>query len=159
MTKRGNTLHASLHHISRHSKKYLTDMNMLFQRMNPHLLFIYGLILLLWPPLGITASVCRILKETSRVFDTLEDIVEHTVLNLHDVKKNLRFWQSRGEVLSTLLNILYILNFEFPFKKKLFLLLYQTHGRLGFFPEMLLIKSIIFHCLGNRCTENILYGF
>ncbi|KAJ8635524.1 hypothetical protein MRB53_009791 [Persea americana] len=42
-------------------------------------------------------SSSQIPKETSRVFDTLEDILEHTLLNLHDVRKSLRFWQSRGE--------------------------------------------------------------
>ncbi|XP_010651562.1 protein DGS1, mitochondrial isoform X2 [Vitis vinifera] len=35
--------------------------------------------------------------EASRVFDVLEDILEHLFLNLHNIQKNLQFWQSRAE--------------------------------------------------------------
>ncbi|XP_057955814.1 protein DGS1, mitochondrial [Malania oleifera] len=35
--------------------------------------------------------------EASRVFDVLEDILENIFMNLHDIQKNLLFWQSRAE--------------------------------------------------------------
>ncbi|GAB2239383.1 hypothetical protein Droror1_Dr00025296 [Drosera rotundifolia] len=38
-----------------------------------------------------------ITKETSRIFDVLEDIPEHLFVNLHNVQKNLLFWQSKAE--------------------------------------------------------------
>ncbi|XP_057459541.1 protein DGS1, mitochondrial-like [Actinidia eriantha] len=36
-------------------------------------------------------------SEASRVFDVLEDILEHIFLDLHNIQKNLHFWQSRAE--------------------------------------------------------------
>ncbi|XP_057501178.1 protein DGS1, mitochondrial-like [Actinidia eriantha] len=36
-------------------------------------------------------------SEASRVFDVLEDILEHIFLDLHSIQKNLHFWQSRGQ--------------------------------------------------------------
>ncbi|KAJ7960495.1 protein DGS1, mitochondrial [Quillaja saponaria] len=38
-----------------------------------------------------------IMTETSRVHDVLEDILEHVFTNLHNIQKNLQFWQSRAE--------------------------------------------------------------
>lgn len=38
-----------------------------------------------------------VLSEASRVFDVLEDILDHIFLNLHSIQKNLQFWQSRAE--------------------------------------------------------------
>ncbi|PIN00768.1 hypothetical protein CDL12_26728 [Handroanthus impetiginosus] len=35
--------------------------------------------------------------EACRIFDALEDIIEHTLQNLHDIQRNLAFWQSRAE--------------------------------------------------------------
>ncbi|KAK6925507.1 Nuclear control of ATP synthase 2 [Dillenia turbinata] len=35
--------------------------------------------------------------EASRVFDVLEDILEHVFLDLHEIQKNLRFWQAKAE--------------------------------------------------------------
>ncbi|RYR00703.1 hypothetical protein HN51_049262 [Arachis hypogaea] len=37
-----------------------------------------------------------IIKE-SRVHGVLEDILEHVLLNLHSIEKNLQFWQSKSE--------------------------------------------------------------
>ncbi|GMP99226.1 hypothetical protein CsSME_00046784 [Camellia sinensis var. sinensis] len=36
-------------------------------------------------------------SEASKVFDVLEDILEHIFLDLHNIQKNLHFWQSRAE--------------------------------------------------------------
>ncbi|KAI8573304.1 hypothetical protein RHMOL_Rhmol01G0267300 [Rhododendron molle] len=36
-------------------------------------------------------------SEASRVFDVLQDILEHICLDLHNIQKNLHFWQSRAE--------------------------------------------------------------
>ncbi|XP_077218098.1 dgd1 suppressor 1 [Tasmannia lanceolata] len=38
-----------------------------------------------------------VLTERSKVFDTLEDILEHILSRLHDIQKSLLFWQSRAE--------------------------------------------------------------
>ncbi|XP_002523227.2 protein DGS1, mitochondrial isoform X1 [Ricinus communis] len=38
-----------------------------------------------------------VVKEASGVYDVLEDIIEHILINLHSVQKNLHFWQSRAE--------------------------------------------------------------
>jgi nuclear-control-of-ATPase protein 2 len=40
----------------------------------------------------------RVMTEASRVYEVLEDILEHIFLNLHNIQKNLQFWQSRAEV-------------------------------------------------------------
>ncbi|XAR52278.1 hypothetical protein NMG60_11020252 [Bertholletia excelsa] len=48
--------------------------------------------------------------EASKVFDVLEDIVEHVILNLHNIQKNLHFWQSRAEGSNT--RKVYFLIFE-----------------------------------------------
>ncbi|GMP99225.1 hypothetical protein CsSME_00046784 [Camellia sinensis var. sinensis] len=37
-------------------------------------------------------------SEASKVFDVLEDILEHIFLDLHNIQKNLHFWQSRAEI-------------------------------------------------------------
>lgn len=42
--------------------------------------------------------LCRNMSEGSRVFNVLEDILEHIFLNLHSIQKNLQFWESRAEV-------------------------------------------------------------
>lgn len=42
--------------------------------------------------------MCRAASENSRIFNVLEDIIEHTFLNLHYIQKNLEFWQSKAEV-------------------------------------------------------------
>ncbi|KAL2510949.1 dgd1 suppressor 1 [Abeliophyllum distichum] len=36
-------------------------------------------------------------SEGHRIFEALENIMEHTLQNLHNIQKNLRFWQSRAE--------------------------------------------------------------
>ncbi|XP_059665453.1 protein DGS1, mitochondrial [Cornus florida] len=36
-------------------------------------------------------------SEASKVFDVLEDILDHVFFNLHNIQKNLQFWQSRAE--------------------------------------------------------------
>ncbi|KAH7862145.1 hypothetical protein Vadar_000722 [Vaccinium darrowii] len=36
-------------------------------------------------------------SEGSRVFDVLQDILEHVCLDLHNIQKNLHFWQSKAE--------------------------------------------------------------
>lgn len=41
---------------------------------------------------------CRVMTEACRICDVLEDIMEHIFLNLHNIQKNLQFWQSRAEV-------------------------------------------------------------
>lgn len=41
---------------------------------------------------------CRVVSEASKFFDILEDLVEHILLNLHYIQKNLEFWQSKAEV-------------------------------------------------------------
>uniref|UniRef100_A0A2C9WDJ6 Protein DGS1, mitochondrial n=1 Tax=Manihot esculenta TaxID=3983 RepID=A0A2C9WDJ6_MANES len=38
-----------------------------------------------------------VVKEASVVYEVLEDIMGHILVNLHNVEKNLRFWQSRAE--------------------------------------------------------------
>ena len=38
------------------------------------------------------------MPEACKVLDVLEDILEHVFQNLHDIQKNLQFWQSRAEV-------------------------------------------------------------
>lgn len=38
------------------------------------------------------------MTESSGVYDVLEDILEHVFFNLHNIQKNLQFWQSRAEV-------------------------------------------------------------
>lgn len=43
-------------------------------------------------------STCRVTSEGSRIFEVLENIIEHTLINLHIVQKNLLFWQSTAEV-------------------------------------------------------------
>ncbi|KAK9999390.1 hypothetical protein SO802_018993 [Lithocarpus litseifolius] len=42
-------------------------------------------------------SASLVMSDTSRVYEVLEDILEHIFLNLHNVQKNLQFWQSRAE--------------------------------------------------------------
>ncbi|KAF3955251.1 hypothetical protein CMV_019508 [Castanea mollissima] len=42
-------------------------------------------------------SASLVMSDTSRVYEVLEDILEHTFLNLHNVQTNLQFWQSRAE--------------------------------------------------------------
>ena len=42
---------------------------------------------------------CRIMTKESRVHGVLEGILEHVLMNLHSIQKNLQFWQSRLEVL------------------------------------------------------------
>ncbi|KAI3461193.1 hypothetical protein Pfo_017856 [Paulownia fortunei] len=52
------------------------------------------------PSAATTASLDRssaITSEACRIFDVLEDIIEHTLQNLHSIQKNLGFWQSRAE--------------------------------------------------------------
>ncbi|KAK9273459.1 hypothetical protein L1049_018269 [Liquidambar formosana] len=39
----------------------------------------------------------EVMTEASKVFDVLEDILEHMFLNLRKIQKNLHFWQSRAE--------------------------------------------------------------
>ena len=36
--------------------------------------------------------------EASRLYDVLDDILEHCFLSLYNIWKNLQFWQSRAEV-------------------------------------------------------------
>lgn len=38
-----------------------------------------------------------VLTEASRVFDVLEDLLEHIFTSLHSIQKNLEFWQCRAE--------------------------------------------------------------
>ncbi|KAL5766206.1 hypothetical protein ACOSP7_016823 [Xanthoceras sorbifolium] len=38
-----------------------------------------------------------IITKESRAYDVLEDIMEHIFSNLHNIQKNLQFWQSRAE--------------------------------------------------------------
>lgn len=47
---------------------------------------------------AVTFSTCRITSEGSRIFAVLDDIIDHTLRNLHIVQKNLLFWQSTAEV-------------------------------------------------------------
>ncbi|KAK7847380.1 protein DGS1, mitochondrial isoform X2 [Quercus suber] len=42
-------------------------------------------------------SASLVMSDTSRVYEVLEDILEHIFLNLRNVQKNLQFWQSRAE--------------------------------------------------------------
>ncbi|XP_019197847.1 PREDICTED: protein DGS1, mitochondrial isoform X2 [Ipomoea nil] len=51
-------------------------------------------------PLPTSASVSSssmTASENSRIFIVLENIIEHTFLNLHYIQKNLEFWQSKAE--------------------------------------------------------------
>ncbi|KAJ7964943.1 protein DGS1, mitochondrial [Quillaja saponaria] len=47
------------------------------------------------PSISLDSSL--IMTESSRVHDVLEDILEHVFTNLHNIQKNLQFWQSRAE--------------------------------------------------------------
>ncbi|KAF6151859.1 hypothetical protein GIB67_010433 [Kingdonia uniflora] len=38
-----------------------------------------------------------VLTEESRIFDVLEDILDHILSSLHEIQKSLQFWQSRAE--------------------------------------------------------------
>ncbi|KAL5719467.1 hypothetical protein ACHQM5_012239 [Ranunculus cassubicifolius] len=38
-----------------------------------------------------------VLTEASRIFDVLEDVLDHIFYDLHNIQKNLEFWQSRSE--------------------------------------------------------------
>lgn len=38
-----------------------------------------------------------VMTEACRICDVLEDIMEHIFLNLHNIQKNLQFWQSKAE--------------------------------------------------------------
>uniref|UniRef100_A0A5B7BSF1 Nuclear control of ATPase protein 2 n=1 Tax=Davidia involucrata TaxID=16924 RepID=A0A5B7BSF1_DAVIN len=38
-----------------------------------------------------------VMSEASRVLEVLEDVLEHIFINLHNIQKNLQFWQSRAE--------------------------------------------------------------
>lgn len=49
-------------------------------------------------PNTLVLQTCRVRAESSRVFEVLEDILEHICLNLHNIQKNLHFWQSKAEV-------------------------------------------------------------
>ncbi|KAK4607501.1 hypothetical protein RGQ29_001374 [Quercus rubra] len=42
-------------------------------------------------------SASLVMSDTSRVYEVLEDILEHIFLSLRNVQKNLQFWQSRAE--------------------------------------------------------------
>lgn len=42
--------------------------------------------------------VCRILTEASRVYDVLDDILEHVLSSMHIIQKSLQFWQLKAEV-------------------------------------------------------------
>ena len=46
-------------------------------------------------------AASRVMSDTSRVYEVLEDILEHIFLSLRNVQKNLQFWQSRAEVSKT----------------------------------------------------------
>lgn len=43
---------------------------------------------------------CRILTEASRIVDVLEDVFEHIFSNMHNVQKNLQYWQDKAEVVT-----------------------------------------------------------
>ncbi|CAA0826250.1 dgd1 suppressor 1 [Striga hermonthica] len=52
------------------------------------------------PSAATTASLdqsAAISSETCKITEVLEDIIEHTLRNLHSIQKNLGFWQSRAE--------------------------------------------------------------
>lgn len=57
-------------------------------------------VLIIWLSFVIVNAVpsCRVTSESSRIFEVLEDIIEHTLRNLHIIQKNLLFWQSTAEV-------------------------------------------------------------
>lgn len=40
----------------------------------------------------------RIAGQMPKAFDILQDVVQHTLSNLHDIQKSLIFWQSKAEV-------------------------------------------------------------
>ncbi|XP_048135977.1 protein DGS1, mitochondrial isoform X2 [Rhodamnia argentea] len=49
-------------------------------------------------PLPSNSADCSVvLTEASRVYDVLEDIMEHVLSYLHDIQKHLQFWQTRAE--------------------------------------------------------------
>ncbi|KAF9621114.1 hypothetical protein IFM89_016608 [Coptis chinensis] len=47
------------------------------------------------PSTSLDSSI--VLTEASRVFDVVEDILDHIFSNLHNIQKNLQFWQCRAE--------------------------------------------------------------
>ncbi|XP_050282783.1 protein DGS1, mitochondrial [Quercus robur] len=58
---------------------------------------IHGACLPLPLPSNSFDSASLVMSDTSRVYEVLEDILEHIFLNLRNVQKNLQFWQSRAE--------------------------------------------------------------
>ncbi|KDP34558.1 hypothetical protein JCGZ_11108 [Jatropha curcas] len=44
-----------------------------------------------------TPESSLVVKQASRVYEVLEDILECALTNLHNIQKNLQFWQSRAE--------------------------------------------------------------
>ncbi|KAL6952837.1 Protein dgs1, mitochondrial [Sarracenia purpurea var. burkii] len=46
---------------------------------------------------GRLEEVIKDTSEASRVFNVLKDILEHILLDLHNIQKNIHFWQSRAE--------------------------------------------------------------
>jgi len=44
--------------------------------------------------------VSRIAGEMPKAFVILDDVVQHTLTNLHSIHKSLLFWQAKAEVLS-----------------------------------------------------------
>lgn len=41
---------------------------------------------------------CRIAGEMPKAFVILDDVVQHTLTNLHIIHKSLQFWQAKAEV-------------------------------------------------------------
>jgi len=41
---------------------------------------------------------CRIAGEMPKAFIILDDVVQHTLTNLHSIHKSLLFWQAKAEV-------------------------------------------------------------
>lgn len=46
-----------------------------------------------------------------KAFAILEDIVQHTLSDLHSIQKSLLYWKSKAEVLSQLITLKYFLPF------------------------------------------------
>lgn len=103
--------------------------------------------------------------EASRLYDVLGDLLEHCFSNLHNIWKNLQFWQSRAEV-SLLLpspfnklfyvyrdsrkEILVHLSLSFECLQKTHYQVYFQHATLDYHNDTLVVPphaSSIFHSI------------
>lgn len=92
--------------------------------------------------------------EDSRVLDILEDILEHLFQNLHNIQKNLQFWQSRAEVSRSILHVIEWFHQEWSNYLSYPFFLFVTLNWI--FKFFICSNSEI---SGVKCSKSILYDF